>query len=269
MHSSAILEYFSIGTSHIHAKKGRKYLYSNEICLDIFLDVLIEGVTYRYACKHIKNKNAYTSIYKRIKKWIENNIFINIYDNAVSEYLKKNELCNLYVDSTDVINLNGNKEYTNYSFKHRSKRCIRITIISTDNKIPIYYDISKASKKDSNILENIIETNDIKFKKNTYICGDKGYQTNKKIRNKYKKRKITLCVPKKSYKKEKPKNKRKRQIERQSKGMKIVLKKRTLIENLFSRLHRTFKRINKMYDKRKDKYKSYLCVALTALIIGL
>jgi len=51
--------------------------------------------------------------------------------------------------------------------------------------------------------------------------------------------------------------------------MKLVLKSRFKVENLFARLHKTFKRISKLYDKHIRKYKMFIEIAICGLILEL
>ena len=251
------------------SKKGRKYKYSNLQCINVLLTVLFQGCSYRDACLHLE-KNAFTSIFKRIQIWESNNLFSDLFTESLNKYKNDNKLNILYADSTDIKNICGLNININYSIKFKSKRAANLTLLCDDNKIPIIYEISKASKKDCNILEDIIVKNNLKSKNKTYIVADKGYFTKKVIRKGYKKRNIILVLPKKNYNKNKRKLKTKwykRPRVRHSNKMKHILRNRYKVENLFARLHKTFKRLSNLYDKKITKYKMFIEIAFSALIL--
>jgi transposase len=252
-------------------KKGRNYKYSNLDCINVFLTVLFEGRSYRDACTNF-SKHSFTSIFKRIKNWELNNVFNDLFKNITNKYKKNKIFSELYVDSTDIQNICGLKDNVDYSYKFKSKRALKITVICDEHKIPVNYDLSKSSKKDCVILKNMINDDNIKFKNKVYMSADKGYFTKKETKMEYKKRGIILALPKKNYNKKKKKLKTKwfkRPRVRHSNKMKLVLKSRFKVENLFARLHKTFKRISKLYDKHIRKYKMFIEIAICGLILEL
>ena len=252
-------------------KIGRKYTYSNLDCITVFLTVLFEGRSYRDACTHF-SKHSYTSIFKRIKNWESSNVFNNLFKNLTNKYKNSKIFSELYVDSTDIQNISGTKDNIDYSYKFKSKRALKLTVICDDKKIPINYDLSKSSNKDCVILKKMINSDNIKFKNNVYMSADKGYFTKKETKIEYKKRGIILALPKKCYNKKKRKLKTKwfkRPRVRHSNKMKLALKSLFKVENLFARLHKTFKRISKLYDKQLTKYRMFIEVAICGLILEL
>lgn len=137
-------------------KIGRKRIYNNNMCLNVLLNILFEGITYRHSCKYIKNKHSFTSIFKRIQIWNVNNIFTNMFTNLVTKYKHKKQISKMFIDSTDILNLNGTKKFTDFGYKFRSKRSTRITLICDKNKVPLFYAVNGSAMKDSKILENNI-----------------------------------------------------------------------------------------------------------------
>ena len=100
------------------------------------------------------------------------------------------------------------------------------------------------------------------------MCADKGYFTKQTVKKSYLKKGIQLIVPKKNYKKKKLKTKwYKRSIVRHSKVIKGILKERIKIEHVNNRIHRSFKRLHILYDKQITKFKAFIEMALSGLIL--
>ena len=84
--------------------------------------------------------------------------------------------------------------------------------------------------------------------------------------------KLKLIVPKKEYKKKKkyktknykPKIKR----IRHSKQIKVALKKRIIVEHTNSILHRSFKKLDKIYDRSINTYNGFVMLATICMIIN-
>ena len=91
-----IYKYVNIFDEHILTKNnkkiGRKKLYTNNQCLDILMNIIFEGSTFRNTCKTLKNNHAYTSVFKRINLWIIGNVFRDMYINLSVNYKTKNEI---------------------------------------------------------------------------------------------------------------------------------------------------------------------------------
>lgn len=150
---------------------------------------------------------------------------------------------------------------TNYTYKSfkLKKQALRLTIIGDDNKIPLDYAINSAHLSDAILGYNkpdglLINTNINANNNKIHIFGDKGYQFNEnKLSNLLINKKIKMVTPKKKYKKRtyKTKNyKSQRKRIRHSKKMKEGLKKRIVIEHINSILHRSYKRISRVHEKK-------------------
>lgn len=238
-----------------------------------FFYVLIEGVTWKIASKLVTNKHNYSStLNRRFNKWINVGIFKNTYDDILDEYLKNNDINEVHIDSTDIMNKNLSKKYTYKSFK-LSKQAIRLSIIGDNNKAPLDYAINKAEQPDNVLGYDFIMNTNLHFNHKTKIYGDKGYKMNKyKIKNMIESKKLQLVVPKKRYKKKKKyktKNYKPKRIRiRHSQQMKDGLKRRVRIEHINSDLHRSYKRIDKVNEKKIETFDAFIKLAISMILIN-
>lgn len=239
----------------------------------LFFYVLIEGHTWGVAAKIASNfyKNKST-IYRRYIKWLNEGIFKDTYNEILDKYLNYRNIDEVHIDSTDIQNKNMHKDYTYKSFK-LSKEALRLTIIGDNNRAPIDYAIDKAHHPDNVLGYNLLINTNIEFKTKTFIFGDKGYHmTEKKKNNILKKSNLRLIVPKKRYKKKrvyKTKNyKRKIKRIRHSQHMKEGLKRRVSIEHINSNLHRSYKRIDKVYERSIKTFDGFIKLAISMILIN-
>ena len=170
------------------------------------------------------------------------------------------------------MNYNCPKKYTSRSFKLH-KQAIRLSIICDDNRIPLIHQIDKAKKNDSTLGFELANKLTISDKKLHYLAGDKGYIMNDENKcSLLKLNKLKLIVPKKEYKKKKKyKTKNyKPTIKRirHSKQIKEALNKRIIVEHTNSILHRSFKRLDKIYDISIYTYNGFVMLATVCMIIN-
>lgn len=170
------------------------------------------------------------------------------------------------------MNYNCSKKYTYRSFKLH-KQAIRLSIICDDNRIPLIHQIDKAQKYDSTLGFELASKLIVSDKKLHYLVGDKGYIMDDENKSSLLKcNKLKLIVPKKEYKKKKKyktKNyKPKIKKIRHSKQIKAALKKRIIIEHTNSILHRSFKRLSKIYDRSIYTYNGFVMLATVCMIIN-
>lgn len=214
---------------------------------------------------------------RRYNDYVNNGIINNVYNEQLKYYFLNNDINEIYIDSTDIQNKNLPKQYTYKSFK-LNKQALRFTILCDDKKIPLDYSITKAKDVDNNLGYYLLMKSKLKCKYKTLIFGDKGYQMKKyKLDNILEHNNLRLIVPKKKYKKKKvyktknykPKIKRLRY----SKQMKMGLKNRIKIEHLNSIIHRSYKRLDKIYDKKIGTFEcrsvAFIKLAISNIIINI
>jgi hypothetical protein len=212
-----------------------------------------------------------STLNRRFNKLVKDGIIADTYSEIIKKYITENEINELIIDSMDTMNGNCNKLYTDISHKLH-KQAVRTTIIGTKNRIPLMYQTDPARKHDSNLgfsLASRLKINDGKIH---YLVGDKGYQMNKENKVKLlKNNKLKLVVPKKKYKRKKKYKTKNYQPKikkiRHSKQMKDALKLRIKIEHINSVIHRSFKRLNIIYDKSINVFNSFIELAIICIII--
>lgn len=236
-----------------------------------FFYVLFNGITWRLASMLIKRSYQYEKTLNRtFNLWSKDNIFLHLRDDILCKYKSLYEINNLKIDSTDIINGNCNKQYLSKSLKLK-KQAIKATIIIDSNNIPLTYSLTKPTIHDSNEGYNLImKTNLNESNKNIYLAGDKGYILGKdKVANIKKTKKIIIVTPKRNYRTKVYKTKnyiRNIKCIRHSKQMKEILEKRIYIEHFNSLFHRSFKRLDKIYDKSLSTFSSFIDLCITIII---
>lgn len=210
----------------------------------------------------MKNSSYEKTLNRRFNQLIKNNVICNAYNEIQNNYIKNNTIDEVYIDSTDIQNINCNKNDTYKSFKLH-KQAMRLSIIVDKNRIPLTYSIHPAYNNDSYLGFELAKTLKLNDNKEHYLVGDKGYYMNK-LKKDYllKNNKLKLLVPKKKYKK----NTKSTQVHH-SAHMKQLLKNRIVIEHTNSIIHRSFKRIHQIYEKTKNSYDAFIKLALICMII--
>lgn len=254
------------------ATRGRPHGLSNEQLIKGIFYVLKRGVTWTTASELIcGNSSKRSTLNRRFNELVEDGIITNVYNDVIKQYMNENEISDLIIDSTDIINGNCTKDELAVSFKLHKQSC-RLSIISTIDKIPIAYRTDPARQPDSDLGYKLAKDVLINDKKIHNLSGDKGYQMTKYKRSHLlKNNKIRMVVPKKTKAKrkstKKPKRKSRAERVRHSKQMKDALGKRIGIEHVNSIVHRSFKRLHIIYDKTMETFNGFIELAFVCIII--
>lgn len=198
---------------------------------------------------------------------IKQGIISRSYDEIRKKYINEHAIENLTLDSTDIMNGNCERIHTSKSFK-LSKQALRLNVIATPNRIPLAYQTDAAYQPDCILGFQLMRTVHINDGKTHIISADKGYYITDS--NKYlllRKNKLRLIVPKKKYKRKSKTTKSMRKHIRHSKQMANALKERITIEHTNSIIHRSFKRIDKVFDKSKYSFNGFVELAFICMII--
>ena len=234
-----------------------------------FFYVLVNGVTWKLASMLVSGNFKYEKTLNRLfNKYSKDNIFRSIYDELDVKYKKNTFIENLKIDSTDIINGNCNKNDLGKSWKLH-KQAIKATFIIDNNNIHLCYSLENPTSNDSKVGHELINLKLTKNKcKRIYLAGDKGYILNKTDNeNILKTKNIMMVTPKKRYKNKKKNKYYKKKIVRHSRKMEEVLSKRIYIEHFNSKIHRSYKRLDKIFDKSISIFKSFVDIALSIIII--
>lgn len=233
----------------ITRKVGRPSKFKTIFYVEQITYVLQTGLSWNKLKPQYKNKTCTgNAIYKKFIKWTKDNIFEKFYYQYYKKYRTKFSKCkNFFLDSTVIKNGNNSKN-TGYSPKIKSKKSIKLSVICDENGIISDMHVSKSNIHDSKLITPVIK-NTIKDSKTTNLIADMGYISNKKTLDKLKKMKIKLITP--------VRNNMKRKLSQSSKKL---LKKRGIIERVFSYLKRGCKKINIIYERNICNYFSWLFI---------
>lgn len=162
--------------------------------------------------------------------------------------------------------------YETYKSFKLSKQALRVTIIADNNCSPLDFVVNPAKQPDNVLGYDMSLNTNLRFNKKTNLYSDKGYYLTKdKKENILSRTNLRLIVPKKRYKKRiyKTKNyKPKRQRIRLSGQMKDGLKRRVKVEHLNSIFHRSYKRLDRVFDKKLSTFCSFVKLAMSIILIN-
>ena len=235
--------------------------------------MLVNGVSLDIASLLIKNTTSVRStINRKFHEWIDNKIIYDTYNKIQTNYMNNNIITEAYIDSTDIMNANCDHKYTGKSIKLK-KQALKLSFICDQNKVPISpYQLDKPIVHDSRTgFEVIIQTN-MNNNKPTNLAGDKGYILDKQTREQLLKTKgIRLICPKKKYIKKKVyKTKNYKYIKeriRHSKQMKNTLTNRIYVEHTNNAIHRSFKRLDKIFDRKIESFEGFIDLAFSIITL--
>lgn len=208
---------------------------------------------YGYSWNSLSNESC---IRKRFYKYNTLNIFEELNDEFKKIYFRNRTFKILSIDSTIIGNDNCSDNTMDFYYKIKSKKQLKLSLISTNSLVPISYKISNPKHHDSTFIKpliNQIDTTNIKNK--SVLLGDKGYIYNQKI-FKIGNKRIKLIT-----------SKRKNQKPNNINDKKILKLNRFSVESFFSSLKRTYKRISKVYERKIDNFKTFLTMALSCQIL--
>ena len=240
-------------------KRGRKCSKENSHYLDEIFTVLKTGKQWN----QINNTLHSDTYYKKFIYWNKNNIFQTAY-NLMITILKNNKYINhqstkeLFTDTSMIKNIKG-MDMLGKNHYDRFRNANKVSVIVTNNGIPLSIHITAANIHDSKVFEPTLQNINFKLlgsnKYPKYMVADKGYNY-ERIKECCKNNNLILVVPnKKNYKKQAIFNSYKKDI----------LKKRHIVENFFAWL-KNYKRIKNRYEKHIENYSSFVyfaCINIT------
>ena len=277
---SEIIQIF-IETIHKYYHNKRKTKYSVEYYLYYIILVLKELQSWK-SLKYLLTNNK-TNHYKTIQdihlEWSRLNIYKITYNIILQKYklnnLKASSNLTLFIDSSNIYNKNGCMN-TGYGMNPKKKES-RISVICDKDKNVFSLTLIKVKEKtvnqktvnqktvnqktvirntfphDSKTIKPSIHDlikNKLKYKK-LFLVGDKGYALKKTDKNKlFIDYNIELVYPH-----------RRNQKEKTPKKHKVLLKKRYVVENVFSKL-KQFNRICIRKDKLDTTYLGFCFLSL-------
>lgn len=277
---SEIIQIF-IETIHKYYHNKRKTKYSVEYYLYYIILVLKELQSWK-SLKYLftnKKTNHYKTIQDIHLEWSRLNIYKITYNIILQKYklnnLKASSNLTLFIDSSNIYNKNGCNN-TGYGMNPKKKES-RISVICDKDKNVFSLTLIKVKEKtvkektvnqktvnqkivirntfphDSKTIKSSVLDlikNKLKYKK-LFLVGDKGYALKKTDKNKlFIDYNIELVYPH-----------RRNQKEKTPKKHKVLLKKRYVVENVFSKL-KQFNRICIRKDKLDTTYLGFCFLSL-------
>lgn len=232
---------------------GRKNKFYNDFYLNYIFRILFYGEYWNtFYCPNCDR----STIRKKFYKWKNIGIFETAFNNMQNKYYKNRTFKYLFIDSTIIQNYNCS-ESINFHYKMKTKKTLKLSVICDNNYVINSSILSDPKKHDSSFTIPLIKKSKMSLKKISYLVGDKGY-ISKKNKNKLKIKKINLITPLK---------KNQKNAKKINSKNKNILKKRFKVEALFAILKRTYKRLQLIYDRNIDNYKTFLMMAITCQFI--
>jgi len=233
----------------------RKTKYSNYFYLCQIFYVLKTGIQWNM----LNCECHYTSVYKKYINWNKHNIFKNIFNGMLDDYILKNTIKNTYIDASHIKNVLGSDSIGRNHYD-RYRNSTKLHLIIDDNRIPINYIFTGGNVNDGKLTESLskklIEINKKDSRRTINLIGDKGY-VNYKLQEKLKNKNINLYTPLK---------KNNKKIKNKCSYMKKYNQfNRISIENMFCRLDK-FKRIQLRYEKKLTNLEGFHLLAFIYII---
>lgn len=229
--------------------KGRKLKCNIDHYIDTIFYVLKTGIRW----SDIQSNLHWTTYHKKFTLFSKYRVFEHSHWILLkflerSKFFKDHSLLkDLFIDSTMIKNIQGT-EFLGKNHYDRKRNGNKISIVVTNNGIPLAIKLDKASTHDVTAVEEIIDQIDIKIV-HSRLIGDKGY-VNQNLKQKLKQKKIHLVYP---Y--------RKNQSTKNTAEELKLLKQRHIVENVFAWIKK-YRRIQLRYDKKKENFLQfcYFCI---------
>ena len=182
----------------IPKKKRRPAKFNDDFYVKRIISVLYSGSTWEESVRDLDCDES--TVRKKFNKYVHDGIIEAAYIIIKNDYCHKKQFKEFYMDTFVVKNSNAHK-YVDYYYKMKSKKQMKIAIISNNDNVIMSYDICESPKiHDSKTIDPLIEKLDSKtIKSKILIAADKGFIRKKK---KYRKngKHCELVVPKKKIK---------------------------------------------------------------------
>jgi hypothetical protein len=169
---------------HLINRRGAKRKFNDNIYINWICKVLFSGISWRGLELFLNKKvdPSFNSVRNKFNEWNRIGAFKLTYITLLEKYHQKykNNFRNLFLDATDIANINYFKEGVGYNgHKIRNKRALKLTVIATKDRVPVSFSVAPANKADVTMLEKTIENSNLDLKSDyhdpLYLTCDKGY----------------------------------------------------------------------------------------------
>lgn len=177
---------------HLYINKQTNTKYSLQDIIDDIIYVLKTGIPWR----SLKSKVNWQSVYFHFKRFVDNNIFKQLYLDFRFKYFTNSKTNIQIIDSTFITNKFGKNNIARNIF-FKNKNCNKVSFLTDSNGVPLSVLVNSGNIHDSKFIEEHI--NDIFFinkraNKSNILLADKAYEGNN-IRTFLKNHKYKLYVP--------------------------------------------------------------------------
>lgn len=228
--------------------------YKLEMIVADIIYVLKTGVSWR----DVRTKCNHCTLYYHYKRFVEHDIFGKVFRLLRKEYLEdlKAENMLLLIDSTVVNNKFGVTKIGRNKY-YKNKRCIKISMMTDGNGIPLSILMMKGNKHDNTTFGRHIDDAIIlcRRKKKLKVLADKGY-CSKKNYELLDSKKIEHIIP----------PRRNMKLYETYKYSKTEYVKRNKIENTFARIKK-LRRLDNRYDKKMKSMWGFVYMGCSVMVI--
>ena len=144
-------------------KRGPRPIHKEDLIYQLF-----EKIKYNLRWEDLENSTVCHNYFQEIQR---RGIFKKIFNNITSDY-QKQRLQKTVVDSSDIESHRVNSR-VRYSGKYH-KYCLKMTVETTEEWIPVDFELSPGSMSDSRILEEMLSERGKVLPYELYL--DKGYE---------------------------------------------------------------------------------------------
>lgn len=243
-----ILEVIDFAILPKNTTRGRKPKQSNSEYLNDIFYVLKTGC----AWNDLKSKVTGDAVRKKFTLWSGFNIFHISWHIVLDIYSTFNQdLENLYIDASHIKNILGREEIGSNHYD-RFRNATKLSIITDKNGVPVSITLCKSNTHDIKMMDKLLENIKVDLDNTANLVADKGYISDKKSKEIYKKYAIKLITPfrkNKKNKKDTPHSETNKQ-----------LKMRYIVEHSFGWL-KSYKRIRNRYDHKINIFESFIIFA--------
>ena len=238
--------------SKFPSKLGRKNSQPLSHYIETFGYVLKTGIAWR----DLRTPLHWSTYYKKFKTWVDYGLFQLLHMSMIKlaeqkKLLTKDQLKTLFIDSTMIKNFKG-IDLVGKNHYDRNRLGNKISLVISSNGIPLSISLTTANIHDLHQVIPTINNMPIKIK-STNLVADGAY-VSKSLKANLRTRKIKLIS---HYRKNQKLKNTKKELQ--------MLKKRYLVENVFSWIQ-NYRRLKIRYEKSSLTYLQFYYFGLAEVI---
>ena len=217
--------------------------------------MLIRGWTWRELPRKYGTRST---AHRYFQKWASAGVFLEIWSLFLRDIQNDSRFsCWIQmIDGSDKMTKNMSKKVATLGYKHKSKSALKLSLVITDQGVPIALDICGANSSDVKRLEATLQVSALPASKGLpeVLLADKGYAGREASAISAKQGKILITPAKKN------------EHRQNSLFGTVLYKKRNLIERIFEKLY-NFKRVDVPLERYLKNYTGWCHMALGFLVL--